>query len=211
MANGHHLVSLPTISITFPTMSIGRCSIVHHLPFLTRKLPARNIIDKHDKNHFHFLSNQSWCQYVIFTFLSKKKIAQETTPSVWIKILNNEIQIEDPAIFRFELWRQKTKKIHTNATYAITHPHMQAIWWDIWKHTVEKRRTNATSVTLHPLIQALWGHIWKHTVEKSQTNATNANTHPLRQVIWGDIWKHTVEKRRTNAIWVILHPLGNTI
>ena len=128
-------------------------------PFLTLKYPAMNIIGIYDKIHFHFLSIQSWCQYVIFTFLSKKKIAQETTPSVWIKILNNEIQIEDPAIFRFELLRQKTKKSRTNATNAITHPHMQAMWWDIWKPTVEKSQTNATNATLHPFKQAIWGTI----------------------------------------------------
>ena len=77
-----------------------------------------------------------------------EKIAQETRlliPSLWIKILNNEIQIEE--------------KSQTNATNATLHPLMQVLWGHIWKRTVGKSQTSATSVTLHTFRQAPWKYI----------------------------------------------------
>ena len=34
-------------------------------------------------------------------------------------------------------------------------------------------QTNATSAIMHLLMQAIWGDIWKSTAEKSQTDATD--------------------------------------
>ena len=53
--------------------------------------------------------------------------------------------------------------------------------WPIWKDTVEKSQTDATSAITHPLMQALWIDIWRRIVEKNQTNATCVIMHPLKQ------------------------------
>ena len=130
------------------------------------------------------------------------------------------------------------EKSQTNATNAILHPLVQAVWGHIWKYTAEKSQTSATSVTLHPLTQAICGDIWKTqwrkikqmqpmrlcivggkqfisswepTVEKSPINATIVIMYPLRQAIWGHIWRHTLEKSQTTATNVIMHPLGQIV
>ena len=61
---------------------------------------------------------------------------------LWIKVLNNEIQI-NLVMFRFLLKRQTSDNINIDATITSLRPFMQAIWEDIWKHTVEKSHTPA--------------------------------------------------------------------